>query len=142
MPIQALTYTSDAAPGLGADQVEWLARKAAVFNVQAGVTGVLLFDGSRFLQYLEGPQDGLEVVFSRILNAKLHSNVVELGRGRSGRRNFHYWSMRRFSVERAELDGLVSQDWGSFVLRPLLDEGSRHHGVEALASTLVPHIAR
>ncbi|WP_232015531.1 BLUF domain-containing protein [Stenotrophomonas maltophilia] len=68
------------------DHVDDLTRAAARFNLEAGVTGVLLYDGHRFLQYIEGPEDSINVVYGRILGARSHCELLELGRGRvSGR---------------------------------------------------------
>ncbi|MFB3130618.1 MAG: BLUF domain-containing protein, partial [Lysobacteraceae bacterium] len=60
MPIRAVAYVSEAGPavagdpfGLGSGKLDDLVDDAARFNRSAGVTGVLLFDGSRFLQYME-----------------------------------------------------------------------------------------
>lgn len=86
MPLRAVAYASEATSGLSMDHVDDLARAAARFNFEAGVTGVLLYDGLRFLQYIEGPEDSINVVYSRILSARSHCEVIELGRGRvSGR---------------------------------------------------------
>jgi hypothetical protein len=103
MPIRAIAYTSEALPGFDLVAVEKLAQTAAAFNMHAGVTGLLLFDGARFLQYLEGPEDGIAVVFSRILNSQRHTNLVELGRASAGRRFFPYWSMRMLPAPPEEL---------------------------------------
>lgn len=79
MPIQAIAYSSVAVGGFDVTAAEALAINASVFNKQAGVTGVLLFEGARFLQYIEGPEDGLSAVYSRIVNARSHSNLIDLG---------------------------------------------------------------
>lgn len=74
MPIRAVVYASEAvaeivADGLGQTEGRLcsIIDDAARFNRDAGVTGVLLFDGERFLQYLEGPEDGLSVAYSRVM---------------------------------------------------------------------------
>lgn len=141
MPIQAIAYSSVAVGGFDVTAAEALAINASVFNKQAGVTGVLLFDGARFLQYIEGPEDGLSVVYSRIVNARSHSNLIELGRGRSSRRNFHYWSMRLVTVDRTQLDHVAHQDWSCFALRPVQAEGTQQHGAEALALVVAGQIS-
>lgn len=89
MPIRAVAYASEAirkiaADGLGQTEGKLCAivDDAARFNRNAGVTGVLLFDGEHFLQYLEGPEDGLSVAHSRVIGASSHTGLVELQRGR------------------------------------------------------------
>lgn len=90
---------------------------AARFNRDAGVTGVLLFDGERFLQYLEGPEDGLSVAYSRVVGAGSHSGLIELQRGRVGRRRLPSWPMRWLPVESQELARMANADWTSFFQR-------------------------
>lgn len=66
MPIRAVAYVSEA-PDTDLRKVDQIVADAAAFNLQAGVTGVLLFDGTRFLQYIEGPEDGLGVALQRCM---------------------------------------------------------------------------
>ena len=140
MPIRAIAYMSQAANGLSLDAINDLVDGAAIFNASAGVTGMLLFDGFRFMQYIEGPEDGVSVVYSRILNSKSHTDLVELGRGRAGRRNFPYWAMRLLPSEPDELKFVARNDWSVFIIRPTTGPG-RLYGVEALAKVVVPHLA-
>lgn len=111
MPLLSIAYASEVSSGVSAERVESLTRDAARFNVEAGVTGVLLHDGYRFVQYLEGPEDGVEVVYGRILAATSHKEIVELGRGRASIRRFPYWAMRLVPVVSADLRELIRQDW-------------------------------
>ncbi|RRU09671.1 BLUF domain-containing protein [Stenotrophomonas maltophilia] len=124
MPIRAVVYASEAvaeivADGLGQTEGRLcsIIDDAARFNRDAGVTGVLLFDGERFLQYLEGPEDGLSVAYSRVMGATSHSGLVELQRGRVGRRRLPFWPMRWLPVESQELARMASADWTSFFQR-------------------------
>lgn len=88
MPIRAFAYVSEAAAGLPMGKVDDIVQDAAQFNLQAGVTSLLLFDGARFLQYMEGPEDGLNVALQCVYGASSHENIIELNRGRVGRRQF------------------------------------------------------
>ncbi|WP_369038864.1 BLUF domain-containing protein [Stenotrophomonas maltophilia] len=124
MPIRAVVYTSEAAAAItvgGLGQADGtlcaLVDDAARFNRDAGVTGVLLFDGQRFLQYLEGPEDGLAVAYSRALVARSHAGLIELQRGRVGQRRLPFWPMRWLPVEADELGSLSRADWTGFIQR-------------------------
>lgn len=114
MPLRAIAYVSRALPGLSMERLQTLVEDAARFNRLAGVTGVLLQDGQRFLQYIEGPPDGIDSVYERILQAGSHIDIVELARGRLGQRQFPYWSMRALPVEASLLRQLTSGDWAGF----------------------------
>ncbi|HCT26858.1 MAG TPA: blue light sensor protein [Stenotrophomonas sp.] len=124
MPIRAVVYASEASPAIAKDKLgqsdgklDAIVDDACRFNRAAGVTGVLLFDGERFLQYLEGPEDGLTVAYSRVLGARSHSAMVELQRGRAGQRRLPFWPMRWLPVEPDELRTLAHADWTGFKQR-------------------------
>ncbi|MGY6085099.1 BLUF domain-containing protein [Stenotrophomonas sp. SM006] len=121
MPIRAVVYVSGAGEGIAGDKrglsngkLDQIVDDAARFNRNAGVTGVLLFDGERFLQYMEGPEDGLAVAYSRVLGATSHNGIVELQRGRVGQRRLPFWPMKWLPVEPEELKRAAHADWTRF----------------------------
>lgn len=121
MPIRAVVYVSEAGSGsvgggsvLDASKLDWLVSDAARFNRDAGVTGILLFDGYRFLQYLEGPDDGLEVAYSRVQGATSHHDLVELHRGSVGRRRLPFWPMRWLPVGSPDMSSIARGNWSGF----------------------------
>ncbi|AWH45729.1 BLUF domain-containing protein [Stenotrophomonas sp. ZAC14A_NAIMI4_1] len=114
MPLRAIAYVSQARPDLSAERLQTLVNDATRFNRMAGVTGVLLHDGQGFLQYIEGPPDGIDSVYERILQAGSHVDIVELARGRLGQRQFPYWSMRALPVDALKLRQLATSDWSGF----------------------------
>ncbi|MCU1115891.1 BLUF domain-containing protein [uncultured Stenotrophomonas sp.] len=121
MPIRAVVYASSAGEaitgdrlGLSNGKLDQIVDDAARFNRNAGVTGVLLFDGERFLQYMEGPEDGLSVAYSRVLGASSHNGIVELQRGRVGQRRLPFWPMKWLPAEPDELGRVAHADWTRF----------------------------
>jgi len=137
LPIRALVYTSQVAPSLGLDQVDDLARDAARFNLQAGVTGVLLFDGVRFLQYIEGPEDGVSVVYARIVTATSHFDLREIAQGDVVGRCCPYWSMRWVPADQSEIDFISLGDWSGF---RRASAGGAPTGVDRLADIIEPQV--
>lgn len=116
MPLRAVAYVSEVSTRMEG-RLDEVVEEAARFNRLAGVTGVLLHDGERFLQYLEGPPDGLDLAYDRILQAKSHGNVTELARGMVASRLFPYWAMRWLPVS-AECVRLLSRgNWTGFSRR-------------------------
>lgn len=103
MPFRAIAYVSEASRSLTEERLQRLVAEAVQFNESVDVTGTLLFDGSRFLQYLEGPEAGINAAYTRILAAGSHSGIVELNRGRVGRRQFPHWRMRSVRVDELAL---------------------------------------
>jgi len=139
MALQAIAYSSEAIPDLGSDGLEKLVQRSIERNKLAGVTGLLLFDGQRFLQYIEGPDDGLAVIYSRIIYSRLHTDVVELARGRVAQRRLPYWSMRSIRVEDTQLREAAFSDWTGLSLRGVGSQGTPT-GVERLAALAAPYL--
>ena len=121
MPIRAVAYVSEAAAdvalahiGVGNDKLDRLVDDASRFNRNAGVTGVLLFDGIRFFQYLEGPEDGLRIAYGRVLDASSHHDVMELQRGLVSERHLPFWPLQWLPVADGEISALANGDWAAF----------------------------
>ncbi|WP_191851062.1 BLUF domain-containing protein [Stenotrophomonas sp. SXG-1] len=145
MPIRAVVYVSSAGEAIAGDKLglsngklDQIVDDAARFNRNAGVTGVLLFDGERFLQYLEGPEDGLSVAYSRVLGASSHNGVVELQRGRVGQRRLPFWPMKWLPVEPVELKRLAHADWTRFNQRGDADDANAT-AMDLLAALVEPY---
>ncbi|WP_312327947.1 BLUF domain-containing protein [Stenotrophomonas sp.] len=139
MPVHAIAYASQAVPGLSAGEVEGIVHDAASHNLMAGVTGVLLYDGSRFLQYIEGPADGVASAYGRIRNATSHMEMMELGRGMTGSRRFPYWSMHCIPVESEELVEAIRAEWAALGPSPAVTRASLS-GVDRVAALVAPHV--
>lgn len=139
MPLCSIAYSSQMALGLTVHQLDALVRDASHHNGLAGVTGVLLCDGIRFLQYLEGPEDGVAFVFSRVVSSGRHSDVVVLGRGVGSVRRFPYWSMHRIPVEQHELHAAAVADWT--VMKENRSESEiLVPGIEHITALVAPHL--
>lgn len=137
MPLRAIAYVSQARADLSAERLQAVVDDAARFNKMAGVTGVLLHDGGHFLQYIEGPPDGIASVYERILQAGSHVDIIELARGRLGQRQFPYWSMRALPVDEALLRRLSSGDWSGFS-RTLHGDGAVPTPLDLLDNVVQP----
>lgn len=62
-------------------------------NARAGVTGLLFFDGKRFLQALEGEEPLVEDTFQRIRGDGRHHAIVVLSDRITDDREFGEWAM-------------------------------------------------
>ncbi|MEG0184848.1 MAG: BLUF domain-containing protein [Stenotrophomonas sp.] len=118
MPLHAYAYVSTAREGLDVPELDALLADATAFNRMAGVTGVLMFDGHRFLQYIEGPRDGLASVHARISNARRHGSITQLAAGPIQARWFPRWTMANRQVEAGTLASIVAAPWQGFILQP------------------------
>lgn len=140
MPLRAIAYTSHVVLPWDRASLDALVVKAAAFNSQAEVTGVLLFDGQRFLQYLEGPEEGLGAAYHRVRISSFHSDLVVLSQGQVGRRLVPNWSMHWLLADPTQVRTVVHGDWTGF-LRSERRQGTPRTAMEYLLSYLSPHIA-
>ena len=62
-------------------------------NARAGVTGVLVSGGKRFIQVLEGPDQAVLTTYARIQNDPRHFAFVLLANHQVADRAFGMWSM-------------------------------------------------
>lgn len=93
MGLRRLVYVSRAAPGISALDVEAILAAAHARNTRSGVTGLLLFDGRSFLQYLEGEAGALQAIFASIRSDERHEDVVVLLDEAAEAKVFDEWSM-------------------------------------------------
>jgi hypothetical protein len=101
-------YHSTLAPAYDAHCVADIIRRAREVNATLGITGVLVFDGERFAQYLEGPAQPLDELVAQIAGDLRHTAFTPLWRGPlAGARRYAAWSMAYASMDDADpLTGL------------------------------------
>lgn len=90
--IEQILYISTVAPNEKIDLRSILAT-ARRNNRANNITGLLMFNGKRFLQVLEGPADAIGATFERISRDSRHRGQVLLARKAIERREFGDWSM-------------------------------------------------
>jgi len=88
-----LTYISTARTSPDEAAIAALLATSRRNNRLIGLTGLLLFDGVRFLQALEGEAEPLLATFARIKADPRHRACVELGRSEIDARGFGEWDM-------------------------------------------------
>jgi len=95
--IESVTYRSEAARPPSPSDLEAMLARARARNHSIGVTGMLLYDGGRFLQTLEGPPAALDQVWSSILRDPRHGGIEILSRHIVPSRLFSGWDMQLYS---------------------------------------------
>lgn len=93
MRLISISYMSSAVEIPTREQIDQLLERSRAVNAQEQVTGVLFYAEGNFHQYIEGPAEGVERVYARILASPLHRNVFELLREPIEERQFTDWSM-------------------------------------------------
>ena len=98
MALKSLTYTSLARLDLQAEDHEAIHRTAREINALEGVTGLLIFNGTHFLQIIEGAPEAIDDLLDRLRRDPRHSGVEVRDDGAVDNRSFPDWSMELVRV--------------------------------------------
>lgn len=93
MALLELIYTSLAGAQNDTDDVQNILTSSERNNVATSVTGLLLFDGERYIQILEGQPDDVETLFATITADSRHHSLELLHKGPITGRSFETWRM-------------------------------------------------
>jgi hypothetical protein len=89
-----LVYCSRATPGVDDAAVQRIIRSARRRNPEQGITGLLVFGGGIFFQWLEGPRDNISALMGRLQADRRHQDIVTLDTSEEVReRLFPDWDM-------------------------------------------------
>lgn len=110
-------YVSTIAPDAPISIIGEIASTARVFNESQGITGLLVFDGMRFCQQLEGERRKVMKLLERIQQDPRHVNVEILHHAPLAARRFRRFSLGYTTVDDVDvlgpleqLDGQVAMD--------------------------------
>lgn len=104
-----LIYISTATPSLrdvGQTQILATSRRN---NARDEITGLLFFNGRRFLQALEGPAAAVERAIARIKTDDRHSGIVTLSRREVAVREFGDWAMAALGTGEAAAQAAIDR---------------------------------
>ncbi|MCW5626124.1 MAG: BLUF domain-containing protein [Burkholderiales bacterium] len=120
-PLRELVYVSWLAPDVPLTEIGQIVAASRANNQRAEITGLLLFDGERFCQYLEGPDAPMVRLLGALRRDPRHHRFNLLYEcTRNGSRRFADWRMGYASIadERA-LEELAGES-GSRAMQNLL----------------------
>jgi hypothetical protein len=98
MILTSVTYTSLARSDLQEDDLEHIHRSARERNAQLGITGILIFNGTHFLQIIEGSESSIEGVLDRLRKDDRHTGFEIRDRRKVDVRSFPGWPMELVRV--------------------------------------------
>jgi len=101
--LSLLAYTSIANHHMSHQELINLLSESRERNINAEITGVLLYLEGCFFQVLEGEPDKLETLFEKISKDTRHHSVMKLTLETLNERGFANWTMGYQSVTREEL---------------------------------------
>ena len=123
MRLKTLTYTSRARLDLSAGDLAAIHDSARHLNALDGITGLLVFDGTRFLQIVEGTEEAVDSLVDRLRADPRHSAIEVRDERYTDTRSFPDWSMELVRVSagylkaRSEVETMLP----SYVSAPVRD---------------------
>jgi hypothetical protein len=126
-PIYNFVYCSRAAPGIDREEVDRIIASSQHNNPRKGITGLLVFGGGVFFQWLEGPRESVMGLIQRLHEDSRHDTIIPLDQSEEVReRMFPDWAMELVSstdIREVLADALSNADDASNVeaLQRLLD---------------------
>lgn len=93
MSLFELAYISTAAHDFSASDLEELLIAARSRNEFEDITGVLMYNGVNFAQFLEGSRDSIDRVFSSIQVDDRHTGVIKIIDREISQRSFSSWRL-------------------------------------------------
>jgi hypothetical protein len=104
MTLKSLTYTSLAELDLGSADLEAIHRTAREVNALEGITGLLIFNGTHFLQIIEGAPDAIDDLVARLRRDPRHTGFEIRDERMIDARDFPDWSMELVRVSASYFD--------------------------------------
>jgi hypothetical protein len=104
MNLTSVTYTSLARLDLQETDLEDIHLTARDQNALDGITGLLVFNGTHFLQIIEGSEKAIEDLVERLREDPRHSGFEIRDRRKVDCRSFPDWSMELVRVKASYFD--------------------------------------
>jgi hypothetical protein len=99
MDLKSLVYTSFARLDLTSEDLSAIHRTARDLNAIEGITGLLIFNGTHFLQIIEGGEDAVDELVERLRRDPRHSGLEVRDERRIEQRSFPEWAMELARVK-------------------------------------------
>lgn len=97
--MKSVLYVSVADPELGTDAIQSIVSHSQRRNLADGITGIMLYNGSNFLQLIEGEDRVIDACYARIQRDHRHSGIATLRESVITVREFPDWAMCYSLVE-------------------------------------------
>lgn len=111
-----LLYASRTAQEIDNKVLDSILSKSRAHNPAAGVTGILCFSGSIFMQVLEGSRREVSSLYNKIASDPRHSNVEILLFDEITERRFSNWTMGQVNLAKVNPSTLLK-----YSEKPVLD---------------------
>lgn len=99
MTLKSLTYTSLAQLDLSAPDLEDIHRTARTMNGLNGITGLLIFNGTHFVQVIEGGEEAIDTLVENLRRDPRHTGLEIRDLSYVEQRSFPDWAMELVRIE-------------------------------------------
>ena len=96
--LRSLTYVSRATSPMSETEFMQLGLEAGRLNALDGITGLLVFNGERFCQTVEGAPNGIDDLLARLDRDPRHCDLEVLSDEEVEVRRFRSWDMQLLTV--------------------------------------------
>jgi len=121
LKLYEIIYVSTMATGTPVTAVPHIVARSRQYNKANDITGMLMFDGQRFAELLEGPPAVLLKLIERIRLDSRHTHVEVLHHASVEERRFVRFSMGYVPVEQEEALARLEQSDGPAAVQRFLD---------------------
>lgn len=97
-PLRSLTYVSRVSDSMSEAEFTLLGLEAARLNALDGITGLLVFNGDRFCQTIEGAPAAVDDLVARLRRDPRHRDIVVVHEEAPENRRFRSWDMQLLQV--------------------------------------------
>lgn len=97
-PLRSLTYVSRATDPMSETEFTQLGLEAGRLNALDGITGLLVFNGERFCQTIEGAPSAIDDLLTRLQRDRRHADFAIVHDEQTDSRRFRSWDMQFLAV--------------------------------------------
>lgn len=98
--MKRLIYCSIASEEVDFNSVGGILTQAVAKNNEKGITGMLVYDGEKFLQCIEGDKNEIDELYQKLTNDFRHHTLHLIGEELDERRLFTQWNMGYLNNEK------------------------------------------
>jgi len=136
-PLSTVVYRSRSAAPLSESGLLQLVEAAQRRNRAESVTGLLIYDDGRFMQWLEGPADGVARVWESTRQDRRHTDIEILADGPAPERYFPGWDLK-LGTRRVPSGTPLASDALELSVQIIASLRRQPSSVRSVLATLVP----
>ena len=123
------------------EELEGLLNQAKINNAKRDVSGILIYNDSNFIQYLEGPESTLHELFDKIKDDPRYTSVTRLDFAKIDARVFGDWWMGFWRLTGVDISHIKGEHDQRQIMKDILEIESESH-MTAIFKHCLKHMIR